>query len=89
LDFKIENPNDAPRHPAWGFLLPPGGRRGFTAPRAQDEDTRHWRGTKATGDAPGLFRATSAGSAAASEMPALRIAFSLFTRKREKATKRE
>jgi hypothetical protein len=35
------------------------------------------------------FAAHGAGSAAASEMPALRYAFSLFTRKREKATKRE
>jgi hypothetical protein len=37
----------------------------------------------------GLFRRTAAGSAAASEMPALNCAFSLFTRKREKASKRE
>jgi hypothetical protein len=47
------------------------------------------RGFAAHGAGRGLFRRTAAGSAAASEMPALRYAFSLFTRKREKAAKRE
>jgi hypothetical protein len=63
----------------------------YFATRWRDGDARHGRGRgfAAHGAGRGFYRHTVAGSAAASEMPALNYAFSLFTRKREKAAKRE